>query len=540
MAKPKDCRTAKAKATEKAKAKAKAVKQMKPHRCRAESTRAIRLSCFAPTAAAAAKRRRTDGVSNMQRSVVKIFVSHCKPNYDQPWCCDSSTSSTSTGFPIRLRTGELRLVTNAHSVEHHSLVQVKRHFCEEKWVAKVLCIGTDCDLALLEVPDAEFWKGLPPFVVAPGLPFLQDAVSVLGYPTGGENLSVTQGVVSRIDLVEYAQSGAELLGVQIDAAINSGNSGGPAVDKNGHLVGVAFQALGADDDAENIGYIIPCVILMHFLQDYVGNGHFTGFGSAGFDYQALESPSLRMAMGLKKGESGVRVSHVHLTGPSTDMLLPDDVLLKVGKNKVGNDGSIAFERGRISFAYYLQCHFPGESCTLEVRRAGHAKPLSLRICLQRNRRLVDVDPSGASAAIGTAPRYLVVGGLVFVPLSVPFLESAFGEDYHAEAPTELKVLLESGIREAPGHEVVVLTQVIASQATIGYTDLEYERLEAYNGLKVQNLEHLAAMVDACEEQFEKFAFASKHVIVLERLAASQALPEILAQNMIPAARSKGL
>jgi S1-C subfamily serine protease len=47
--------------------------------------------------------------------------------------------------------------------------------------------------------------------------------AVIGYPIGGDNLSVTQGVVSRIDMQEYAHGSTELLAVQIDAAINPGN-----------------------------------------------------------------------------------------------------------------------------------------------------------------------------------------------------------------------------------------------------------------------------------------------------------------------------
>ena len=53
------------------------------------------------------------------------------------------------------------------------------------------------------------------------LPELQDEVEVIGYPTGGDSLSITKGVVSRIESTEYVQcSGSHLLAIQIDAAIN--------------------------------------------------------------------------------------------------------------------------------------------------------------------------------------------------------------------------------------------------------------------------------------------------------------------------------
>ena len=88
------------------------------------------------------------------------------------------------------------------------------------------------------------------------LPRLQDMVTVVGYPVGGDNQSVTQGVVSRIEMSEYVHGASELLAIQIDAAINSGNSGGPAFNSAGLCVGIAFQSL-KDGDSENIGYVIP-------------------------------------------------------------------------------------------------------------------------------------------------------------------------------------------------------------------------------------------------------------------------------------------
>jgi len=56
------------------------------------------------------------------------------------------------------------------------------------------------------------------------LPVLQDEVTVVGFPIGGDSTCVTVGVVSRIDMTDYASRGKVLLAIQIDAAINPGNS----------------------------------------------------------------------------------------------------------------------------------------------------------------------------------------------------------------------------------------------------------------------------------------------------------------------------
>ena len=85
-------------------------------------------------------------------------------------------------------------------------------------------------MALLTVEDDAFWEGSEP-VQFGSLPQLQDAVAVVGYPIGGDTMSVTSGVVSRIEVTSYVHGSSELLGIQIDAAINSGNSGGPAFNE---------------------------------------------------------------------------------------------------------------------------------------------------------------------------------------------------------------------------------------------------------------------------------------------------------------------
>merc|ERR1719261_2011612 len=129
------------------------------------------------------------------------------------------------------------------------------------------------------------------------VPHLEDDVLCVGFPVGGETISVTSGVISRIEVTTYTQAAAELLGIQIDAAINSGNSGGPAFNEAGECVGVAFQSLGADE-AENVGYVIPTVVVMHFLNDLMKHGKYTGFPTLGVEIQTMENPHLRESYGM--------------------------------------------------------------------------------------------------------------------------------------------------------------------------------------------------------------------------------------------------
>ena len=72
-------------------------------------------------------------------AVVKVFCTHTEPNYSLPWQRKRQSASTSSGFVIPGR----RVLTNAHSVEHHTQVKLKKRGSDVKYVAKVLAIGVE-------------------------------------------------------------------------------------------------------------------------------------------------------------------------------------------------------------------------------------------------------------------------------------------------------------------------------------------------------------------------------------------------------------
>jgi S1-C subfamily serine protease len=204
------------------------------------------------------------------RASFQVYCTHTAPDYSLPWQKQRQFTSTGSAFMI----GDGKLLTNAHCVEHDTQVKVKRRGDDRKYVAKVLVRGVDCDIALLSVESEDFWKGAEPLRLG-HLPRLQDSVTVVGYPLGGDTISVTKGVVSRIEVTSYAHGSSDLLGIQIDAAINPGNSGGPAFNDQGECIGVAFQVYRSEE-TENIGYVIPTTVVSHFLTDYERNGKYTG------------------------------------------------------------------------------------------------------------------------------------------------------------------------------------------------------------------------------------------------------------------------
>ncbi|GLT70536.1 hypothetical protein SLA2020_426100 [Shorea laevis] len=460
-------------------------------------------------------------------AVVKVFCVHTEPNFSLPWQRKRQYSSNSSGFVI----GGRRVLTNAHSVEHHTQVKVKKRGSDTKYLATVLAIGTECDIAMLTVDDDEFWEGVSP-VEFGELPALQDAVTVVGYPIGGDTISVTSGVVSRIEILSYVHGSTELLGLQIDAAINSGNSGGPAFNDKGNCVGIAFQSL-KHEDVENIGYVIPTPVIQHFIQDYEKSGAYTGFPVLGIEWQKMENPDLRMSMGMKADQKGVRIRRVDPTSPESEVLKPSDVILSFDGVDIANDGTVPFRHGeRIGFSYLVSQKYTGDNSTIRVLR--NSEVLNFNINLTSHRRLIP------SHNRGRPPSYYIIAGFVFTTVSVPYLRSEYGKEYEFEAPVKLLDKLLHSMPQSPDEQLVVVSQVLVADINIGYEDIVNTQALAFNGKPLKNLKSLGEMVENCDDEFLKFDLEYDQIVVLRTETAKAATRDILATHCIPSAMSDDL
>lgn len=469
-------------------------------------------------------------------SVVKVWCVHSTPNFSLPWQRRKQVRSSGTGFCIDR---ERRVIlTNAHCIEWHAQVKVQRRGSDTKHLAKVVSVGAECDCAVLTVEDDEFWEGIQVVQLSKKVPHLEEPVLCVGFPVGGDTISVTSGVVSRVEVMTYANTCAELLGIQIDAAINSGNSGGPAFNGAGECLGIAFQSMSSDQ-AENIGYVIPTVVLMHFLNDLLKHGKYTGFPTLGIDTQTMENAHLREAYGMAPKQKGLLVSRVPGTCAVAKVLCQNDVLLKFDGEEIANDGTVSFRKNeRVAYSWKVSQKFYGEPATLTVLR--DKKIIELKIDdFHQEVPLVPIH-LGNPAASHQGPSYFIVAGLVFTTLSVPFLRSDFGEEWDCEAPVEFVHKVMNQRAEFPDEKIVVLTQLLAHDLTVGYEDLENALLYTVNDVRVRNLRHVMEIIDGCTEGNLRFGLQNNLVLILKVEAAKKATAEVLEQHTIPAATSPDL
>ena len=454
----------------------------------------------------------------VENTVVKIFSTVRYPDPFKPWSKQAPRESTGTGVIIEGK----RILTNAHVVLYASQVQVQANQSGDKISATVETIAQGIDLAVLKLEDESFFDQRPPLPRATKLPAVKDSVMVYGFPTGGTNLSITKGIVSRIDftLYNFPTSG---LRIQIDAAINPGNSGGPAVADD-RMIGVAFSRLGGGD---NIGYIIPCEEIELFLQD-AADGRYDGKPAMFDALQTFENPALRPFLKVARGVDGMIVTESDTSDPAYP-LKPWDIITQIGDTKIDNEGMVRIGDIRVRFQYLIQKYARDGRVPLTVVRGGQPQSVQLPVGPSRPMLIPDLE--------GAYPSYFVYGPLVFSSATQLFLA---GLNNIAIGLSGAGSPLSTRRSDRPAFDgealVVVASPFFPHKLSKGYSQTQSSVVHKVNGTVIRNLPHLVATLRDLKDEFVVFEFAGRRfeTPVFPRKEMEAATEDILNDNGVRA------
>jgi S1-C subfamily serine protease len=409
--------------------------------------------------------------SDVYKSVLRIEAATQVPDYQTPWNSGRFSGGIGTGFLI----GKNKILTNAHVVSNGRRLLVTVYGSPKKYPAKVEFIAHDCDLALLSVEDFKDFESFPTFELG-NVPVLESQVRVIGYPVGGERLSVTRGVVSRVDFSAYSHSRADShLIVQIDAAINPGNSGGPCV-QDGKVVGVAFQGLR---QADNTGYIIPTPVVRRFLKD-VEDGHYDNYADLGMTEFPLHNPAMRKALGLPNDGNGVLVANVIPSSSCDGILKPGDILMALDGKTVDSAGMITIDGENVNLNEIVERKYAGDKVAVRFLRDGAINDVDIVLKPLNWSRMYSVQYE-------KKPRYVVFAGLVFQPLDTNlFAASKFENVALRRLYTDY---VPKGLFEKH-KDIVVLTRVESDPVTSQLSDYSGFAVQKINGVEVRDLDHV--------------------------------------------------
>lgn len=470
----------------------------------------------------------TTGLSNAKKSVkaaiVKIYTTCNRHNYYEPWQMIGQNRRNGSGCIIKGN----RILTNAHVVGNHTYIQVRRTGQTKKYRAEIETVAHECDLAILKVDDESFFSDVVPIEFG-NLPEIRDKVAVYGFPIGGVELSITEGVVSRVEHHKYTHSKAYLLTCQIDAAINRGNSGGPVI-KDGKIAGVAFQA----GRGENIGYMVPVPVIKHFLTD-MEDGKYDGIPGLGISWQKMENPDLRRKFKMNETQSGILVNKIYPDSPAIDQLKTDDIILSIDGINIENDGTVEFRKDeRTFFGHLIQKKQLNDSIVFKILRTGEIKNIMTVLSIPINSwRLVPHD------RYDTPPCYYITGGLVFEPLTLNFLQE-WSDNWQARAPENLVTYYYYGEPTEDRKEVVVLVKVLADEINMGYHDWNYNVITHVNGRKISTMKDLVEAFENHRGRFHIIEDEAGKKIVLDKNKVDKNSQRILQRYKIKSNRSEGL
>ncbi len=448
-------------------------------------------------------------VPPIHRSLARITTTSQEPNYREPWATGSIEEGVGTGFIIDGH----RILTNAHVVSNARFVTVEKEDDPRKYTAKVQFIGHDCDLAVLKVNEPGFFDNTVPLELG-GIPEIESTVSAYGYPVGGDRMSVTQGIVSRIDFQTYTHSLVDAhLAIQISAAINPGNSGGPVL-QHGKVVGVAFQGYSGDV-AQNVGYMIPVPVIDRFLKD-ISSGHYDGYMDLSISTFPLQNPAMRRALGLADDDRGVMVSTVSAEGCSDGVLEPGDVLLTIDGHSIASDGFVVLDGARVQMAEVVERKFKGDSVALHIIRDHKEMDVTVKLdaawpyLMQAN-------------TYDAAPRYVLYGGLLFQPMSRNFLEAYDIDDLQVRYFYDY-FLQDEIYKDHP--EIIVLSAILPDPINTYLEEFKNGLVDEINGEKVRTLDDLANGFRKPADQYVIKLIGVGRPIVLNRAAAEAARERI--------------
>jgi S1-C subfamily serine protease len=450
-----------------------------------------------------------------KQAIVKIHVVSKIPNYLEPWA-SSIRRSSGSGAII----SQNRILTNAHVVANQTFIEVQRYGERKRYIAKVLSVSHQADMALLEVEDKSFFEGVAPLELGE-LPRIEQKVVVYGFPMGGNTLSATTGVVSRIEHHRYAHSGESFLAVQVDAAVNPGNSGGPALT-DGKIVGVVMQNLSK---SQNIGYLVPVNMVKHFLKD-IKDGKYDGFADVGMVTQRMENPTIKQYYRFDLNNTGNLVDTVVYNASLKGIIEVGDILTAIDGHKIEDDGTVAFRKHEYtSFNYYVDGHQMGEKVTFDITRNGEKRKVKVPLVHTADDLLLV-----KTTRYDKMPRYFIYGGYIFSPLSRNLLSSV-GRNrlklryFATQWPTEKK------------KEVVLLLKVLASDLSRGFYGITLWPIEKLNGKTFDSFDTFYKRVEDFKGDYLVLEDKDGVKIIIDRQKAMAKQQEILHKYNIEFDRS---
>lgn len=427
-----------------------------------------------------------------EAGVVRVNTTVQSYDFLRPW--NKRQPAALRGIGAVLEGG--RVLVSAALVANSTYIEIEKAEDAVKCEASVEVADYEANLALLRPAKPDFLAGVRPVRLAAGAR-VGDAVAVLQLETGG-TLAASPGRVTSIELTSYPAAEAPFLTFKISIPLQyrDGSHSLPVADQSGALAGLMLRYDARTQTMETV----PAPVIAHFLRDAAAPPY-EGFPRAGMRFAPLRDPALRAWLKAPEGGAGIFVESVVPGSPAARAgVRSGDVLLKAGPFEIDADGNFEHPQfGELGSAHIFSTEFfSGEDVPLRILREGRVREVVMKAA-PRPAASFAVPPH----SLDRPPPYLVAGGVVFTELSRAYLNE-WGGRWEASAPVSLVQLdrYQDSLL-APGTRVVIISQVLPTDETIGYEEVRHARVLTVNGVAPKSLREAALALEKPQGGFHR-------------------------------------
>lgn len=413
-------------------------------------------------------------------SLVRVNVTGQAYDYVRPWQKKAPFSKRALGAVLPRG----RVLVTADLVSNQNYVELERAESGEKTAATVTVVDYEANLALLEPTEKKFLDGITPLELAMDT-VVGDRLAAWQLESTGA-LVVTEGLVTTVQVTRYPIEVGQFLTYRISIPMQyRDNSYTVPLVKNNKLAALLLRF----DARSQVLDAIPAPIIAHFLKDAETHSY-RGFPSAGFSFFPTRDPQLRRFAGASEKAAGVYVTSVDPDMSAAKAgLQVGDIVVRIGNDDLDQNGNYVDPLyGKLEFMNLITARgYAGDTMTLQIQRAG--KPMQLSLVLEHRAAKDYVIPP---YNIDQPPNFLVLGGLIFEELSRQYLKE-WGPNWQKDAPQRFVYLdrYQSELFPGGNRRVVVMSQVLPANTTIGYDEFSYLTITKVNGKEVKSLADLA-------------------------------------------------
>jgi hypothetical protein len=421
----------------------------------------------------------------LEQSIVSVDVTRKQYDYLQPWS-RRSQSVTKAGVVI----GPREILTTADDFTDRTLVRIQKGGRGQWWIGEVKWVDYPANVAVITTDNEKFWAGLKPVALANSISKDGD-IQILRWRGG--NLENRKAEFNRFAVGHGNMSDAVHVQLELNSEIDGTGWGEPVVSGN-KIVGLVSSQTG------NLLQVLPSPFVRSIL-DAQKKGAYKGLGYFDFTWQPTENPETHEYLKQEGEKRGVVVIEVPSKPGPAPVLKRRDILLQVDGFDIDIQGDyVDPDYGHLMLENLATRNkWAGDQVRLKIWRDARAEEV-----LYTLPKAEDAARLVPEALFDREPEYLILGGLVFQPLTKNFLRS-WGQDWERRAPFRFAYFRnEEPTPERPA--IVVLSQLLPDIFNIGYQDARNLVVERVNGQKVSYLSDLQQALQKPSSGFHIFEF----------------------------------